>query len=139
MFGIGRMMRSLADEGLAPAWLRDRGDIPYKGILASGAAMLAALGAGLLFPRFYLFLISSSGFTILFSYGVIVATQIRFRKKNGCPPDGRCQIWGFPYTSYLTLLFIIASIAGMPFVPGQASGLIAGCAVVVFFSWSTSE
>ncbi len=134
MFGIGRMMRSLADEGLAPAWLRDRGDIPYKGILASGAAMLASLGAGLLFPRFYLFLISSSGFTILFSYGVIVATQIRFRKKNGCPPDGRCQIWGFPYTSYLTLLFIIASIAGMPFVPGQASGLIAGCAVVVFFS-----
>jgi L-asparagine transporter-like permease len=134
MFGLGRMMRSLADEGLAPFWLKDKKDVPYRGILASGAAMLLALGLGLLLPRVYLFLISSGGFALLFTYVVIMATHIRFRKKNGCPPDGKCQMWGFPYTSLFVLLALIGAIASMPFVPGQASGLIAGGIIVALFS-----
>lgn len=136
MFGLGRMMRSLADEGLAPAWLKDKGDVPYKGILASGVAMLAALGLGLLFPRAYLFLISSGGFAILFSYAVIMATHIRFRTKFGCPPDGRCQIRGFPYTSWFVLASLIAAMLSMPFVSGQAAGLAAGVIIAVFYTLS---
>ena len=136
MFGLGRMMRSLADEGLAPSWLKDKKDVPYRGIIASGLAMLLGLGLGLLFPSVYLFLISSGGFAILFTYAVIMATHIRFRKKNGCPPDGKCQMWGFPYTSLLVLLSLITVIISMPFVKGQASGLIAGSIIVVFFTLS---
>jgi L-asparagine transporter-like permease len=136
MFGLGRMMRSLVDEGLAPAWLKDKGDVPYRGILFSGFAMLLALGLGLLLPRVYLFLISSGGFAILFTYAVIMATHIRFRKKNGCPPDGKCQLWGFPYTSLFVLLALIIAICSMPFVPGQASGLAAGGVILVFFGAS---
>jgi L-asparagine transporter-like permease len=133
MFGLGRMMRSLADEGLAPGWLKDETDVPYRGILASGLSMLLALGIGLLFPRVYLFLISSGGFAILFSYVVIMATHIRFRKKNGCP-DGKCQLWGFPYTSLFVLISLIAAILSMPFVEGQASGLFAGIIIVALYS-----
>ena len=133
MFALGRMMRSLADEGLAPRWLKDHRDVPYRGILASGFAMLLSLGVGLLFPSTYLFLISSSGFTVLFTYAMIMATHIRFRRKNGCPPDRKCQLWGFPYTSLFVLIALIVSILCMPFVSGQASGLIAGCTVIVFF------
>jgi L-asparagine transporter-like permease len=51
MFGLGRMMRSLADEKQAPSWLIDKTDVPYRGIVFSGAAMLAGVGAGLLFPE----------------------------------------------------------------------------------------
>lgn len=132
-FGLGRMLRSLADEGLAPAWLRQRGRVPRRCILFSGFSMLLALGLGLLFPRAYLFLISSGGFAVLFTYAVIMATHIRFRRKNGCPPDGNCQIWGYPYTSLFTLIALIVAIVSMPFVPGQESGLIAGGVIVVFF------
>ena len=28
----------------------------------------------------------------IFTYAVIMATHIRFRKRNGCPQDGKCQI-----------------------------------------------
>jgi len=133
MFVLGRMMRSLVDEGLAPSWLKDKADVPYRGILFSGAAMLMALGLGLLFPRVYLFLISSGGFALLFSYVVIMSTHIRFRRKFGCPPDGKCQMWGFPYTSYFVLIFLIAAIVSMPFIKGQTSGLIAGSVIVVFY------
>ncbi len=133
MFGLGRMIRSLADEGLAPDWLKDTKDIPTRGILFSGAAMLLGLGVGLLLPSVYLFLVSSGGFALLFTYAVIMATHIRFRKKNGCPPDGKCQVWGYPYTSLFSLIFLILIILSMPFVPGQESGLIAGAIMVAFY------
>lgn len=133
MFGIGRMMRSLAEEGLAPKWLRDKKNVPRRGILFSGLAMLAALGIGLLFPRVYLFLISSGGFALLFTYVVIIATQIRFRKINGCPPEGKCQMPGFPYASWIVLVILIIAMFSMPLIPGQASGLIAGASMVVLY------
>jgi L-asparagine transporter-like permease len=133
-FGLGRMIRSLADEGHAPFWIKDAGDIPYRGILFSGAAMLAGLGLGFLLPRqVYLFLVSSGGFSLLLTYVVIVATHYRFRKKNGCPPKGRCQLPGFPYTSWAALAGLIAIIASMPLIKGQGSGLLAGVILVVFY------
>ncbi len=134
MFGLGRMMRSLADEGMAPRWLKDKKDVPYRGILASGAAMLAALGIGLLLPNVYRFLISSGGFALLLTYAVIMATHIKFRRKQGCPPHGSCQLWGFPYTSIIVLVLLIVAIVSMPFVNGQLPGLIAGCILVAMFT-----
>lgn len=136
MFGLGRMMRSLADDGLAPGWLKDTKEVPYRGILFSGFSMLLGLGFGFLLPRVYLFLISSGGFALLFTYAVIMATHIRYRKKNGCPPDGKCQLWGYPYSSLIVLIFLIIAIFSMPFVSGQESGLIAGMIMVVFYTCS---
>lgn len=135
MFGLGRMMRSLADEGHAPHWLKDEKNVPYRGILFSGFAMILSLGLGLLLPRVYLFLISSGGFALLFTYTIILATHIRFRKRNGCPPEGKCQMPGYPYTSWLALISMVAIILSMPLIPGQAPGLIAGFALVVLYSF----
>lgn len=134
MFGLGRMIRSLADEGHAPEWLKDDGDVPYRGILFSGFGMLLGLGLGLLFPRVYLFLISAGGFALLFTYGVIMATHIRFRKRCGCPPEGKCQMPGYPYTSWISLISIIVIIFSMPFISGQSSGLIAGIIMIALYS-----
>jgi L-asparagine transporter-like permease len=134
MFGIGRMMRSLADEGQAPNWLKDENDVPYRGILFSGFSMLLGLGVSRLLPRVYLFLMSSGGFALLFTYAVIMATHIRFRKKCGCPPEGRCQMPGYPYTSWISLISMIVIIFSMPFIPGQGAGLIAGVLMIAFYS-----
>ncbi len=133
MFGLGRMIRSLADERHAPGWLKDKSTVPYRGILFSGFAMLLGLGLGLMLPSVYLFLVSSGGFALLFTYGAIMATHIRFRKVNGCPPEGKCQMPGYPLTSWISLVSIIIAILSMPFVPGQASGLIAGSVIVALY------
>lgn len=130
MFGLGRMIRSLADMEQAPSWLKDERDVPIRGILFSGASMLAALGFGLLFPSVYIFLTSSGGFAILFTYAVIIATHIKYRKKYGCPPEGKCQMPGFPYASWIVLFALVAAILAMPFIPGQAPGMIAGIFMV---------
>ena len=134
MFGLGRMMRSLADEKQAPSWLIDKKDVPYRGILSSGITMLFGLAIGLLFPRVYLFLISSGGFALLFTYAIIMATHIRFRKEHGCPPKGNCQMPWFPYSSWIAMLSIIIIIISMPFISGQTSGLIAGISIVILFT-----
>lgn len=134
IFGLGRMIRSLTDEGHAPKWLKDEKDVPYRGILFSGLAMLLGLGFGLLFPRVYLVLITSGGFALLFTYAVIMATHIRFRKKKGCPPEGKCQMPGYPYTSWIALVSMIIVFFSMPFIPGQAAGLITGIVMVVSYS-----
>ena len=62
IFGLGRMIRSLTNEGHAPRWLKDEREVPYRGILFSGLAMLLGLGFGLLFPRVYLVLITIGWF-----------------------------------------------------------------------------
>lgn len=134
IFGLGRMIRSLTDEGHAPGWLKDKKDVPYRGILFSGLAMLLGLGFGLLFPRAYLVLISTGGFALIFTYAVIMASHIRFRKKNGCPPGGKCQMPGYPYTSWIALISMIIVLLSMPLIPGQGVGLISGIVMVVFYS-----
>lgn len=138
MFGLGRMMRALADENQAPRWLREKTDVPYRGILASGVAMLAALWFGLLLPSVYLFLLSSGGFAILFTYAVMMASQMRLRKKHGCPPEGKCQLPGYPYTSVFVLVSLIVAILSMPFIKGQTPGLVAGIFLLIFFEISFS-
>jgi len=126
-FGLGRMVRSMADAGHAPAQLIDRTDVPYRGIIFSGLVMLAMAGMGYLLPqRIYIFLVSSGGFALLFTYLVILATHYKFRMKNGCPPKGSCQLWGFPYSSWLAMLGLALAIGAMPLIPGQGSGLYAG-------------
>ncbi len=133
MFGIGIMLRSLVEDGLGPKFLKDKSDVPYRGILFSGLSMLLSLFVGLVFPRVYLFLISSGGFALLFTYIVLMFTHIRFRRRNGMP-EGKCRLCGFPYSSLFTLFGLIVAMFSMPFISGQTSGFFAGISLVAFFS-----
>lgn len=133
MFGLGRMIRSLVDDNLAPAFLKDKTEVPYRGILFSGIAMLFGQGLGLLLPRVYLFLISAGGFALLFTYIIIMATHIHFRKKYGCP-EHKCRLGGYPYSSLFVLIVLLIAVASMPFIKGQGTGLIAGIIMVVFYT-----
>lgn len=135
MFGLGRMIRSLADEGHAPQWIKDEGAVPHRGILFSGTAMLVGLGLGFMLPQqVYLFLVSSGGFALLFSYAVILATHYKLRQKTGCPPDGKCQLPGYPVSTVAAFISILLIIVSMPLVPGQGAGLLAGVILVILFT-----
>ena len=134
MFGLGRMLRSLAEDGLTPRWLKDKGEVPHRGILFSGLAMLISLGIGLLLPSVYLFLISSGGFALLFTYAVIMASHIRLQHpakaaaetKQVKPGKGRASSW-------MVLFFLAAAIFSMPFAAGQEAGLFAGAVMLVVY------
>jgi AAT family amino acid transporter len=134
-FGLGRMVRSLAGAGHAPAILLDRGEVPVRGILFSGLAMLAGVSLAFLLPkRVYIFLVSSGGFSLLFVYLVILLCHYRFRRRLGCPPRGHCQLAGFPYTSWIGIAGLVVIIVTMPLIPGQGAGLAAGLSLVVLYA-----
>ncbi|WP_082651773.1 amino acid permease [Gorillibacterium timonense] len=134
VFGLGRMLRSLGDEGHAPEWMHDKMAVPRRGILVSGAAMLAALGLGVLLPQnVYLFLVSSGGFTLLFAYTLILLSHYRLRRRNGHPLAGKYGLRGFPYTSWIASVSLVAIMLSMPLIPGQGSGLAAGILLVLLF------
>lgn len=133
MFGMGRMLRSLVEEGHAPKWLRDKNKVPHRGIIFSGFVMFVALIMGIMIPKIYMFLISSGGFALLFTYAMIVAIQIRLRQRYGFPKKGQYHIIGYPYSSWITLISLIIIIISMPFIAGQVSGLIAGFIIIVFY------
>lgn len=136
-FGLGRMLRSLAARGDAPRILLDQGDVPLRGILFSGLSMLLAVSLSYVLPnRIYVFLISSGGFSLLLAYLVIMLTHLRFRHNCGCPPEGNCQLAGYPYTTWAAIISLIIVIVTMPLIPGQGSGLFAGLFLVIFFSVS---
>ncbi len=133
-FGLGRMMRSLVAEGHAPQWLKDKGDVPYRGIGFSGAAMFAGLAMSFLLPKqVYLFLVGSGGFSLLFTYLIILLSHYKFRKKNGCPPKGNCQLPLYPFTSWAAIAATGAILISMPLIPGQAAGMAAGISLVLFY------
>lgn len=134
-FGLGRMLRSLADNGDAPSFLKDRGDVPLRGILFSGIAMLMGVSLAYLLPdKIYIFLISSGGFSLLFAYLVIMLTHLKYRQLFGCPPRGNCQLIGYPYTTWVGIISLAVVITTMPLIPGQGSGLFAGLVLVGIYS-----
>lgn len=136
-FGLGRMIYALALEGHAPAWLKKMhsSKVPLRGILFSGFGMLAGVSLSFILPRqVYLFLVASGGYSSLFAYGVIMVTHFRYRRVHGCPPVGQCQLPGFPYTSWITLISIAGIIISMPLIPGQGAGLAAGLLLTVFYA-----
>lgn len=134
-FGLGRMLRSLADSGNAPAFLIDHGEVPLRGILFSGLAMLLSVSLSFVLPdRIYVFLISSGGFSLLLAYLVIMLTHLKFRKVRGCPPQGDCQLKWYPYSTWAAIISLVVIIATMPLIPGQGSGLFAGLFLVAFYA-----
>jgi len=133
-FSLGRMIWSLAHAGQAPSLLMERAGIPRRGIIFSGAAMLFALGLGSILPQqLYIFLLSAGGFSVLFTYVIILITHYRFRKINGCPPRGNCQLPGFPYSSIFAVASLVMAIVTMPLIPGQGSGLYVGLLLTTFY------
>ena len=127
MFSLGRVLRSLAEDGMGPAWLVDRGTVPRRGIVFSGAAMLGGVALGYVVPRqVYVFLVSAGGFALLLVYGSIVAAHWRLRAEAA---PGARLVPAFPWSNALVLLLVLAVLAGMPLVPGQGMGLAAGLAL----------
>lgn len=133
-FSLARMLKALAIDGFAPKFLKDSGDIPYRGIIFSGFAILFFFSLSFVLPeQVYVFLVSSSGFTFLFIYLIILLTHSKFRKKNGCPPGGKCQLPFFPYSSWLSIVALVLFMISMPFVEGQGLGLIAGLSILLLY------
>ncbi len=120
--------------GLAASETGEPHKVVPRAILYTVIALVGLFMGFVLPDQVYLFLVSSGGFSLLFTYLIIMLTHLRFRRRCGCPPAGNCQLPGFPYTSLAAIISIIAIILSMPLVEGQQYGLIAGAALVLLYT-----
>ncbi len=64
----------------------DADGVPVNAIVATGGAMfIGVLGAFVLPGTIYLFLVSSGGFALLFTYLIILLTHYVWLRRRGCP------------------------------------------------------
>lgn len=127
LYTASRMLFSLAESGLAPAGLARvnvRG-VPTRALLVSAAGIAVAGGVYTWRPdAAFGVMIAVSIFGALFTWGMIFATHLAFRRQHGAPAAFR--MWGYPGTSLAGAGAIVAILATTPFTGPFALTLVYG-------------
>ncbi|MGV1089582.1 MAG: amino acid permease, partial [Mycobacterium sp.] len=111
LYSTGRILRSMAMNGSAPKFtgvMSSRG-VPYGGIcLTASIGLLGVLLNGLVPAQAFEIVLNVASLGILSSWATIIICQLQlFRwSKQGRMVRPSFQMWGAPYTGYLTLAFL---------------------------------
>src|SRR5258708_5835228 len=115
LYLVTRMIFSLSRGGYAPQSLgrvNSRG-VPFNALLVSSIGLVAAIVAALFFTKTYELMFGVSLFGGLFVWLMIFLTHLYFRRRAR---PSRVFLPGFPYTTWLGLLFMVAILATTWFV-----------------------
>ncbi|MDQ8702536.1 amino acid permease [Streptomyces sp. LHD-70] len=120
LYSTGRIYRSMARTGTAPRFMGrlSRQGVPYGGVLFT--AVLALLGVGLnaIVPeQAFEIAINATALAILCTWATIVLCQLRLYRwsQQGKVARPAFRLFGAPWTSYLTLLFLFGVLVLMVF------------------------
>jgi L-asparagine permease len=113
LYSTGRILRSLALNGSAPKFtgVMNRNGVPFGGIALTGALTLLGVGLNLVVPaEAFNIALDLSALGIISTWGMIVLCQIQLYRwsKKGILQRPSFQLFGAPYTSYATLIFLAA-------------------------------
>jgi len=139
MFGVTRMLKSLAERDEAPRFLlkTNRRGVPTRALAASGIFLsIAVILAYLLPQKVFLYVASASSFISLFNWVVITVTYLSFRRKLP-RPGGPFVLPGYPYLPLMSLLLLLVVLASIPLsrsqIPGMVSGIVLALTYTVLF------
>lgn len=138
MYGVPRMLNSLANRHEAPAFLakHDRRGIPVAAVLASMAFLLLVAGMSFLLPQqIFVYIASASGVTILLNWLLIAVTHLRFRLHPRFTQDQKLLRYpGYPYTTYSVIILLLVVLATAALNHDQLVGLIAGLIIFAIYT-----
>ncbi|HEY3364056.1 MAG TPA: amino acid permease [Symbiobacteriaceae bacterium] len=133
LYGVSRMLRSLARDGEAPAIFRGSTRTGTPGWALAGSSMMLAVGVVLsyLLPhRAYLMITSASGFIAMFNWTVIALCYLRYHPKL-VRQHGERLVYrapGYPYLPLVTMGITAGVMLTTPLNPGQTVGMVVGTA-----------
>ncbi|WP_053365024.1 amino acid permease [Bacillus sp. FJAT-27245] len=126
MYGTGRMLYSLADQGNGPSFFRklSRSGVPARGVLFSAAILLIAVFLNYIVPeKVFYYITSIATVAAVTSWTIILVTHMRFRKARS-GGSGLFPMPLYPYTSYFGLVALAAVVVAMAFIEGMAVAFI---------------
>ena len=112
LYSTGRVLHSMGMNGSAPRFTTrmSKGGVPYGGILLTGCITLLGVGLNAVAPgEAFEIVLNISALGIVSSWGTIMLCQMRLRKwaSEGKVKRPSFRLMGAPYTSYLTLAFLV--------------------------------
>lgn len=143
LYCTGRILRSLSMGGSAPQFMSNmsKQQVPYAGILATVVIYVFGVFLNYLVPsQVFEIVLNIASIGIIASWGFIVVCQMRLRKaiKEGKAEDISFKLPGAPFTSWLTLLFLVSVLVLMAFDYPNGTYTIASIpllAVILTIGW----
>lgn len=128
------VLRTLADKGDAPRWLAGSGSSARtrsRTILLSSLLGYVAVFASIhSTEKVFAFLVNMSGAVMMFVYLLVSAAHLRARS---CHSGNRAKIERIPWSSYVVVVLMVMSLAGMAMSPILASQLYLSLLAIMFF------
>jgi amino acid transporter, AAT family len=136
IFGAGRMLFNLSEQGQAPrpfAFISKRG-VPAIAVMMSVAALSIGVLLNYVAPKVvFVWLTAIATFCAIWTWAIILLTQLAFRRRLDAAQlatvSHRMPFW--PWSNYLTLAFLAIVIALMASSPDTRVALIIGPAWLV--------
>jgi L-asparagine permease len=146
LYSTGRILRSMAAAGSAPRFtgVMNRNQVPYGGILLTGAVCVLGVGLNYLMPgQAFEIVLNVASLGIISTWVIIMICHLVFvrRAKAGLLRRPDFRLWGSPVTEIVTIAFLVSVLVlmwGDPevgrktllLVPVIAAALVAGWFVV---------
>ncbi len=108
--------------------------VPTWAILAGTMGGYVAVIFNYFFPdQVFAFLLSSSGALMLIYYIILVAAEIRFRRRleKTDPGSLKLKMWAFPYLSYIAIGWMVAVLILMIWLPSTRAQVLLSVASLI--------
>ncbi len=143
LYSTGRVLRSLAMGGSAPAYVgrMNTAKVPYGGIVVTLAVYLLGVVLNYFVPsQVFEIVLNVASLGIISTWGFIVLCQMRLRQaiNKGSIPRVNFRMPFAPFTSWLTLAFLLGVLVLMGFDYPDGTFTIAAIpvvALVLFAGW----
>lgn len=120
LYSTGRILRSMSVNGSAPRFTArmSANGVPFGGILLTASITLIGVGINALWPsQAFEIVLEVSAIGIIGGWATIILCQLKMHTlaKRGLVERPSFRMFGAPYTSYLTLAFLLFVLVSMGF------------------------
>ncbi len=125
LYSTGRVLRSLGMSKQAPGFtlkMSSQG-VPWAGIVMTSVVYVFGAVLNALTPNAFEVALEAAALGVLFTWGTIFLCQIRLRQlvNKGVIPASPFQMPGYPWTSYIGLVFLVLVMFGLAIGGWQSS------------------
>ncbi|WP_129688962.1 amino acid permease [Gottfriedia acidiceleris] len=138
LFSVTNIMVSLAEDGEAPRRVanRDKRGTALKALFLTGVAVAISLILSFILPgKIYEYITTAAGVMMILNWTTILSSQIKLRKVRN--NNDHFKMFGYPYTSYLGIILILAGVSGGLVHATQRMGVFIslGLILIIFISY----
>ncbi len=142
LFSITNILLALSDDKDAPQMLgikNERG-VPTRALILSAMGVGVSIILSSILPSIYEYITTAAGIMLILNWVIILLSHLRLHKEYlnaNLFKIHKYHMFGYPYTSYIAIFFIIFTISGAAINPTQRYSLFvtAGLVLLVFLSY----